>query len=157
MEIKNLLKVHQLRPIMMKHIYVNAAVRAVTNPEPTTVYADEQELAAMEVCHPQCIDILTKFFAQLPQRATHRALDVAGGDGRLSKNLLVKQYNKVDLFDGCPRGVAKAREALKGHKNFGYAEQAYMESFRWYHYYSAIFMVWCVGYLDRNKLVAFLR
>ena len=62
MEIKNLLRVHQLRPIMMKHIFVGAGAIIVANPEPATVYADEQELAAMEVCHPQCIDILKKFF-----------------------------------------------------------------------------------------------
>ena len=32
-----------------------------------------------------------------------------------------------------------------------------MEEFRWRFFYSAIFMVWCVGYLERSKLVAFLR
>ena len=41
--------------------------------------------------------------------------------------------------------------------NFGYAEQASMEAFKWHFYYSAIFMVWCVGYLERPGLVGFLR
>ena len=41
-----------------------------------------------------------------------RALDVAGGDGRLSKGLLLDQYNIVDLFDQCPIGVKKAKQAM---------------------------------------------
>ena len=29
--------------------------------------------------------------------------------------------------------------------------------FIWYYFYSVIFMVWCVGYLDRPELIVFLR
>ena len=32
-----------------------------------------------------------------------------------------------------------------------------MQDFRWTFTYSAIFMVWCAGYLDQAELVAFLR
>lgn len=32
-----------------------------------------------------------------------------------------------------------------------------MQDFRWRFDYSAIFMVWCVGYLDRHNLIAFLK
>ena len=72
------------------------------------IYADEEELANMEICHPRCIKLLINFLNSLSERATHRAIDVAGGDGRLAVSLLQKQYNKVDLFDGCPIGVSKA-------------------------------------------------
>ena len=41
-----------------------------------------------------------------------RALDVAGGDGRLSQGLLLDEYNIVDLFDQCPEGVKKSRKAM---------------------------------------------
>ena len=36
-----------------------------------------------------------------------RALDVAGGDARLTQGLLLEKYNIVDLFDQCPVGVKK--------------------------------------------------
>ena len=32
-----------------------------------------------------------------------------------------------------------------------------METYRWRFYYSGIFMVWCVGYLEKTKLMSFLR
>ena len=32
-----------------------------------------------------------------------------------------------------------------------------MQSFKWVHSYSAIFMVWCAGYLSSSDLVAFLK
>ena len=60
-------------------------------------------------------------------------------------------------MDGCPLAVSKAQEVMASSANFGYAEEAYMQSFRWRFYYSGIFMIWCVGYLDRPSLVAFLR
>ena len=121
------------------------------------VYADEEELAEMEICHPRCIEILTDFLADLKERAFYRAMDVGGGDGRLSESFLQKHYSRVDLFDGCPLAVEKAKVALSHLSCFGYAEQAYMQEFRWRFYYSAIFMVWCVGYLERAQLAAFLR
>ena len=46
---------------------------------------------------------------------------------------------------------------MSSHKNFGYAEKALMQAFRWHYYYSAIYMVWCVGYLERAELVVFLK
>ena len=116
-------------------------------PRPSDIYADEEELAAMEICHPICIEILKNFLESMPERTIYRALDVAGGDGRLSTSLLTTKYNHVDLFDACSEAVAKAKLALKGLNNFGYIEQANMETYRWRFYYSGIFMVWCVGYL----------
>ena len=41
--------------------------------------------------------------------------------------------------------------------HFGYAEVAKMQDFRWHYKYSAIFMVWCVGYLEWPELVPFLQ
>ena len=111
----------------------------------------------MEICHPPCIEILTDFLADLKEHAGYRSIDCAGGDGRLSESFLQKHYSKVDLFDGCPLAVEKAKATLSHLSCFGYAEQAYMQDFRWRFYYSAIYMVWCVGYLERAQLVAFLK
>ena len=45
---------------------------------------------------------------------------------------------------------------MQGHPNTGIVVKASMETFRWSFQYSAIFMVWCAGYLGRASLVAFL-
>ena len=94
---------------------------------------------------------------EITPRSLVRALDVGGGDGRLSKSFLVNSYNIVDLFDQCPIAVEKAKKALRNNLRFGYAEQASMEHFQWRFHYSAIFMVWTAGYLPEEKLGNFLR
>ena len=53
----------------------------------------------MEVCHPHCLEIMKTFLGSIVHRSLFRALDVAGGDGRLSASLLLSCYGKVDLFD----------------------------------------------------------
>ena len=75
----------------------------------------------------------------------------------MSKDFLVNQYRKVDLFDQCPTAVKKAKQALQGNQKFRNAQQASMQDYVWRYHYSAIFMVWCAGYLPRSELVAFLR
>ena len=53
--------------------------------------------------------------------------------------------------------MEKAKQAMAAHQNCGNFYHAKMEQFKWTFSYSAIFMVWCAGYLDRPHLVAFLR
>ena len=60
----------------------------MANQDTAEIYADEEELANMEICHPRCIELLTNFLESLPERAHHRAIDVAGGVGRLSISFL---------------------------------------------------------------------
>ena len=63
----------------------------------------------MEQCHPRSIEILKHLLGSITSRSLFRALDVAGGDGRLSTSFLLKQYRKVDLFDQCPEAIKRAR------------------------------------------------
>ena len=65
---------------------------------------------------------------------------MAGADGRLSSSFLLKHYAKVDIFDGCPIGTQKAKEAIGMHKNFGYVEQSYMQDFKWMYSYCIRYM-----------------
>ena len=54
------------------------------------IYADEAEMASMELCHSRSIDVPKTLLGPITQRSLFRALDVAGGDGRLAKDFLVK-------------------------------------------------------------------
>ena len=111
----------------------------------------------MKQCHSRSIEIIKMILGGVVPRALFRALDVAGGDGRFATSFLLKSYRHVDLFDQCPKAVGLAKRAMKNHSAFGYAEQATMQDFRWRFQYSAIFMVWCAGYLARPDLVKFLK
>ena len=121
------------------------------------IYADADELEEMRDCHPRSIEILKQFIGPIRPRNLARALDVAAGDGRLTLNYLLRGYSRVDLFDRCEVGVKKAQKALKSHKKLGYISQATMQDFEWCFNYSAIFMVWCAGYLSRKDLISFLQ
>lgn len=46
---------------------------------------------------------------------------------------------------------------MKEKKNLGYISRATMQKFAWPFFYSAIFMVWCSGYLGRAELLVFMR
>ena len=69
------------------------------------MYADPDEQKEMKICHSRCIELMKEFLQSIEDLSHLRALDVAGGDGRFSKSLLVKLYDIVDLFDQCPIGV----------------------------------------------------
>ena len=62
----------------------------------------------MDLCHPRCVEILKCFLGSVVPRSLFRALDVAGGDGRLCASILLKSYRRVDLLDQCPEAVKKA-------------------------------------------------
>ena len=82
---------------------------------------------------------------------------MAGGDGRISKSILLDYYYKVDLFDQCPIAVDRAVRSMGKHKACGLITKASMQSFEWTFHYSFIFMVWCAGYLEDKDLIAFLK
>ena len=95
----------------------------------------------MKICHPRCIEILTQFLAGIESHTRYRALDVAGGDGRLTEHFLTKQYPRVDLFDQDPDAIKMVKKAMEKIVAFGYAGTATMENFKWEFSYSAIYMV----------------
>ena len=72
------------------------------------------------------MEVLQAMLIKLNGHSRFRAIDVAGGDGRLTMGLLLDAYDKVDLFDQCPEAVKKAKLGMKGHKGKGYIAKAGM-------------------------------
>jgi len=58
------------------------------------------------------ITLLESFLDKIPQLSSRRALEVAAGDARLSKDLLRTRFKAIDCFDQCPIAVKKM-EKLK--------------------------------------------
>ena len=50
-------------------------------------------------CHEGSYQILGQFMDELQQLDKGRALEVAAGDGRTTKDLLRHRFEKVDCFD----------------------------------------------------------
>ena len=111
----------------------------------------------MSFCHSRCIEVVKQFLGTIVPRALFRALDVAGGDGRFSTALLLKNYGRVDHFDQCPRAVRLAQRAMLRNPAAGFVQQSTMQDFSWPFRYSGIFMLWCSGYLPAAELSTFLQ
>ena len=111
----------------------------------------------MEVCGDRCVDIIQEFVYSIDHHNRDRALDMASGDGRLTVDFLLGQYKKVDLFDKCFIAYKKAKAACAFHPSFGSAERCEIEDWEYEFQYSAIYMVWCVGYFTKPKLVKALK
>ena len=97
------------------------------------------------------------FLEEVGKHRLTRALDVAGGDGRFSVDFLIKKYEKVDLFDQCPIGYGKAKQAMKYKRGAGDVKEASMQNYRWDNKYTGVYMIWCAGYLSETLLKKFLE
>ena len=64
----------------------------------------------MEVCHGPSVTIIEALLKKLPGLDLTRALEVACGDGRLSKDLLQKWFKKIDLFDQCSNAITEVKK-----------------------------------------------
>ena len=90
------------------------------------IWADEDEKNEMQLCHSRSIEILKRFLGSISPRSLFRAIDVAGGDGRLAATFLMKSYGKVDLFDQCPEALQRAKKAMRNHQALGHVVKARM-------------------------------
>ena len=86
-----------------------------------------------------------------------RALDVAGGDGRLSKELLLELFDAVDLFDRCKVALAKVSQFKALLPKLKHVDEATMQEYQFKERYNLIMMCWCCGYPDDDELIAFLK
>ena len=86
-----------------------------------------------------------------------RALEVGCGDGMLTRDyILPLKFKAIDMFDKCPIGIGKVNEFKPEFSTIDSVSIEKMEDFVWQRDYSAIYMRWCVGYLDDNNLKLFL-
>ena len=67
--------------------------------EDEKAYPTPEEHEWLEKDHPKRCELMRSLLDNLFKGNMERALDVACGDGRLSREVLVWFFNKVDLFD----------------------------------------------------------
>ena len=64
-EIKVLIEKTQFWTQIVKYIYWMRSNYQEIDGQPPVVYADEEELKAMDECHPRCIEILKEFLGSI--------------------------------------------------------------------------------------------
>lgn len=89
--------------------------------------------------------------------ATKLALDCGAGIGRVTKNLLVKYFDKVELVEQDGKFVAKARQLLSDNPKIGKIYQKSLQNFVPTRLYDVIWCQWVIGHLKDYDLVDFLK
>ncbi|KAK9156327.1 hypothetical protein Sjap_003807 [Stephania japonica] len=101
-----------------------------------------------------------------PDFATHQrlvALDCGSGIGRVSKNLLLRYFNEVDLVEPVTHFIEAARESLPddsvldNHKAVNFYCQPLQEFTPEAGRYDVIWVQWCIGQLVDDDFVSFFK
>lgn len=89
--------------------------------------------------------------------ATRHALDCGAGIGRVTKNLLIKYFDKVDLVEQDGKFIAKAKQLLSDNRKIGKIYQSSLLNFVPTRLYDVIWCQWVIGHLKDYDLVDFLK
>ena len=119
-------------------------------------YADEEEKAEMNDCHEANIRYMRAFLTKIMHKKCGTALDVGCGDGRVTIDLLAESYDIVDCFDLDYDAVEITKSKTFNIPNVRHVDCKSMEAYQFKDQYDGIFLVWCVGYLNDEDLIAFL-
>ena len=114
-------------------------------------HANAQEYIDMNLLHGRSVEEIEEFLRKLTHHKYSRALEVACGRGLLTRDLLSKKYKSVDMFDQSNEAIKEAGDSNIGSRNVVITEVNSMEAFDFTQcpQYSAIYLRWCIGYLER--------
>lgn len=85
----------------------------------------------MEQCHAASIEEIRKIIVNIPSMKRGSVLEVAAGDGRLSKDLLKDIFSRIDCFDQCPQAVGHLERLRQKVQQIDLVDQYSMQSYFW--------------------------
>ena len=87
-----------------------------------------------------------------------RALEVACGGSHVTRNVLLKYFNEIELMDRAYEAVKEANQLrLQNDNKIVAVHQASMEDFSSSNTFNCIILRYCFGYLSDYDAVQFLR
>ncbi|XP_038209639.1 N-terminal Xaa-Pro-Lys N-methyltransferase 1-A-like [Zerene cesonia] len=89
--------------------------------------------------------------------ATKRALDCGAGIGRVSKNLLIPYFDKVDLVEQDEKFINTAKQTIGDDIKLGILHHVGLQNFKPQEKYDVIWCQWVLGHLNDYDLIGFLE
>lgn len=118
-------------------------------------------LVAMEMFIPDIqasVSFLKLLFKFKPAPGKIRALDCGAGIGRVSKNLLMNEFQTVDLVEQDKKFCIKARETLATSGRLGEVFNMGLQDFKDSGTkYDVVWSQWVLGHLTDDDLIQFLK
>ena len=113
----------------------------------------------MKENHAFAIQVLKNFISELPSHKYLRAVEAACGAGQLSRDFLCKRYTHVRMFDQCPNAKEDAEDNTINFDNVEFIELCRMQDYKFDDIgeITAVYIRWCLGYLEREEQISFLR
>lgn len=103
-------------------------------------------------------EFLNELFKIKPQPARKRALDCGAGIGRVTKNLLIKNFSIVDLVEQDSSFANEAKESLSAYSNVGTVFNVGLQDFSPESgAYDVIWTQWVLGHLTDADLLDFFK
>ncbi|EWS73135.1 AdoMet-dependent proline di-methyltransferase (macronuclear) [Tetrahymena thermophila SB210] len=99
---------------------------------------------------------LQEKFPQLSQNF-NRALDCGAGIGRVTKELLMNVFQKVDLLEQCDKYIFEAKNQLKQYPNVEDFYQMGLQEFQFQKQYDCIWIQWVSNQIKDDDYVRFLQ
>lgn len=101
---------------------------------------------------------LKMLFKYKPAPGKTRALDCGAGIGRVSKNLLMNEFQTVDLIEQDEKFCNKARESLSASGQLGEIYNMGLQDFKDDgKKYDVVWSQWVLGHLTDDDLISFFR
>ncbi|RVE44550.1 hypothetical protein evm_010796 [Chilo suppressalis] len=103
-------------------------------------------------------DFLDKIFALEKPPSQNIALDCGAGIGRITKNLLIPRFQKVDMVEQDEKFVSTAKQLIGEDNNkLGTVYKIGLQHFKPQKTYDVVWCQWVLGHLNDNDLIALLE
>ncbi|KAM3965276.1 N-terminal Xaa-Pro-Lys N-methyltransferase 1 [Aphomia sociella] len=103
-------------------------------------------------------DFLNKILTLEKHPASNLALDCGAGIGRITEQLLIPQFEKVDLVDQDEKVISTAKQLIgEDNASLGTVYKIGLQHFKPQKRYNVIWCQWVLGNLNDYDLIAFLE
>lgn len=101
---------------------------------------------------------LKKIYSMENPPGTKLALDCGAGIGRISKDLLMDIFEKVDMVEQDQKFICAAKHAIgESNAKLGSLYNTGLQNFKPFKKYDVIWCQWVLGHLNDDDLLAFLK
>ena len=103
------------------------------------------------------IQQMTSFIQELPTMQMNKALEVACGEGMVTRDILLDRFFEIDMMDRAEGAIEHANALKRQNPKIREVYNSTMQKFETDKKYNCIVLRYCTGYLSDEELSNFLK